>query len=490
MRSGRQRFEEVPLKVKSNMGAGASIDASSMLTKEEAMTLAGEQWDEAKWDAAEKDESGKIKAELLLAAVAPAAEASNIEAPPEETAQEATTEPQADAAATEDSVPSKPVEAAIEEAPTDLPTEGVSMPAEEVAPAEESRSSTIDEMQHHAKSLASSEKYVFGDPSSRNVDVKGLEHLTAGGFSTGSLVTQMETPEELHGAEMVFFKLAQKLEVDGDSKSSGFGSRYRPVTVNYYKMFKQVDMDCDKEIERDEFEKTLRRILGIKRSVVSDEEIAKIFSAMDPDDNGRVSIREFAAFAKGMRPSSAYRGELTYHKHDSATNAGSTKLGGALDQDNSALDDNKVEVMQLKSVPSLSDRSIIAGSEAAKRVDSAPKDLDKPHLILWHIAQKVGKDTDAGQTSGMVFHPAHINLYRLFKKVDMDMDKGITKDEWAICLRRHIGVGTDITDEDLNSIFDAIDDDENGEITIKEFCAFFRGASSSIHARGLATLKK
>merc|ERR1712070_1128229 len=148
----------------------------------------------------------------------------------------------------------------------------------------------------------------------------------------------------------------------------------------------------------------------------------------DPDDNGRVSIREFAAFAKGMRPSSAYRGELTYHKHDSVTNAGSTKLGGALDQDNSALDDNKVEVMQLKSVPSLSDRSIIAGSEAAKRVDSAPKDLDKPHLILWHIAQKVGKDTDAGQTSGMVFHPAHINLYRLFKKVDMDMDKGITKD--------------------------------------------------------------
>ena len=114
MRSGRQRFEEVPLKVKSNMGAGASIDASSMLTKEEAMTLAGEQWDEAKWDAAEKDESGKIKAELLLAAVAPAAEASNIEAPPEETAQEATTEPQSDAAATEDSVPSKPVEAAIE----------------------------------------------------------------------------------------------------------------------------------------------------------------------------------------------------------------------------------------------------------------------------------------------------------------------------------------------------------------------------------------
>ena len=37
---------------------------------------------------------------------------------------------------------------------------------------------------------------------------------------------------------------------------------------------------------------------------------------------------------------------------------------------------------------------------------------------------------------------------------------------------------------------DVFNDDQNGEITIKEFCAFFRGASSSIHARGLATLKK
>ena len=54
------------------MGAGASLDASSVLTKEEAKAIAGDQWDEAKWEASEKDEAGKVKAELLLAHSAPA----------------------------------------------------------------------------------------------------------------------------------------------------------------------------------------------------------------------------------------------------------------------------------------------------------------------------------------------------------------------------------------------------------------------------------
>ena len=49
------------------MGAGASLDAAAVLTKDEAMAAAGDQWDEAKWEAAEKDEAGRITAELLIA---------------------------------------------------------------------------------------------------------------------------------------------------------------------------------------------------------------------------------------------------------------------------------------------------------------------------------------------------------------------------------------------------------------------------------------
>ena len=484
------------------MGAGASIDAASMLSKEEAMALAGDQWDEAKWEAAEKDESGKIKAELILALATPAEAAA---APAEEAAAppvEAAASP-VEAAAPPVEAAAPPVEAAAppaeEAAPAEAPgPDGSAMPAEAAVPAAEEpaaeaaapekRASTVDEMQHHAKAIATSGKYVFGDPKSAapHGDTEGLSHLSAGGFATGTAVTQMETPKELHGAEIILFKLAQKLEADGDTKSSGFGTRYRPVTVNYYKMFKSVDLDCDKLIEIDEFEKVIRRVLGIPRSSVSETEIKTLFKSIDLDGTGAVSVAEFALFAKGAQPAAAYRGELTYHEHDVASSAGSTQLGGSLDQDNSTLDDNKAEAQALESVPHLSDRASISNSAAAARVESAPKNLDKEHLVLWHVAQYVGKETDANQTSGMVFHPGHISYPRLFKKLDLDVDGKMTRDEFAIALRRHIGVGVEITDDDLNSIFDAMDESGDNMVSLREFCAFARGASTATMARGVA----
>ena len=57
------------------MGAAASMDTASTLTKEEAMAAAGELWDEAKWEAAEKDSEGKVKKEVFLAFAPAAAEA-------------------------------------------------------------------------------------------------------------------------------------------------------------------------------------------------------------------------------------------------------------------------------------------------------------------------------------------------------------------------------------------------------------------------------
>jgi hypothetical protein len=52
------------------MGAGASLDAASVLTKEEVVALAGDQWNESQWEAAQKDEAGRVKAEDLIALAA------------------------------------------------------------------------------------------------------------------------------------------------------------------------------------------------------------------------------------------------------------------------------------------------------------------------------------------------------------------------------------------------------------------------------------
>ena len=68
----------------------------------------------------------------------------------------------------------------------------------------------------------------------------------------------------------------------------------------------------------------------------------------------------------------------------------------------------------------------------------------------------------------------------------MDVDGQVTRDEWALTLRRTVGVGSRVTDDDLEALFDAINTDKDGGISLREFAAFARGASSSSCARGIS----
>ena len=87
---------------------------------------------------------------------------------------------------------------------------------------------------------------------------------------------------------------------------------------------------------------------------------------------------------------------------------------------------------------------------------------------------------DAGST-------AFVNYSRLFNLLDLDNDKTITIDEWAITLRRHVGIQQgEASDEELEHAFRLIDIDEDGRITLREFAAYSRGASVSTAARGKA----
>lgn len=85
------------------------------------------------------------------------------------------------------------------------------------------------------------------------------------------------------------------------------------------------------------------------------------------------------------------------------------------------------------------------------------------------MAQHVGRNTDSEQTSGMTYHPGHVSYYRMFKQLDLDHDQRVSRDEWAITLRRHVGLDAQhISDDDLDKMFDVIDDDKNGTLSLKE----------------------
>ena len=56
--------------------------------------------------------------------------------------------------------------------------------------------------------------------------------------------------------------------------------------------------------------------------------------------------------------------------------------------------------------------------------------------------------------------PANVSYVKLFKALDMDVDGQVTRDEWALTLRRTVGVGSRVTDDDLEALFDAINTDK------------------------------
>ena len=84
-----------------------------------------------------------------------------------------------------------------------------------------------------------------------------MKHLSSSGGS-GGLLKSLKTPPNLAGADLILFKLAQKVGAESDAKTSGFGGTHHPAHVNYFKMFKVLDLDVDGGIELDEFNRAIR----------------------------------------------------------------------------------------------------------------------------------------------------------------------------------------------------------------------------------------
>jgi hypothetical protein len=106
---------------------------------------------------------------------------------------------------------------------------------------------------------------------------------------------------------------------------------------------------------------------------------------------------------------------------------------------------------KLTCVPHLSNKHVIRDEE-----EQATKDLGAVDLILWRLAEYVAQQIDSKTSTGVATSPATISWAILFRSLDLDGNKIITRDEWAIVLRRKIGVGSKVTDADLDIIFNDI----------------------------------
>ena len=58
---------------------------------------------------------------------------------------------------------------------------------------------------------------------------------------------------------------------------------------------------------------------------------------------------------------------------------------------------------------------------------------------MWHLAQHVAMHSDSKTSTGGGVNPAKVSYSQMFNMLDLDHNKNITRDEFAIVLRRHIG---------------------------------------------------
>jgi hypothetical protein len=142
---------------------------------------------------------------------------------------------------------------------------------------------------------------------------------------------------------------------------------------------------------------------------------------------------------------------------------------------------------RLTQVPHLSNKLRLTETEAQEK---ATKDLDTVDLILWRLAEYVAQQIDSKTSTGGATNPATISWAMLFRLLDLDCNKIITRDEWAIVLRRQVGVGSKVSDADLDIIFNDINRSNDGGFTLNEFAEFARHKSSRSTAQSFKEVKK
>lgn len=285
----------------------------------------------------------------------------------------------------------------------------------------------------------------------------------------------LKPPPELPAADVVLCKLNRLLAVEGDRRTSGFGRTYKAPTVNYFTQFRKLDTDHNRIIERDEWVHSLRGVVGVTKEQVSDKDLMKLFDAIDEDKSGGITLNEWAAFAKGAQGACNFDdGPYQYGPCQSAASPVDDVPLAYFPRD-----DNKEDANVM---PRYSDKKVVQHRNGADY--NEPEGLDALHLVLWHLANHVRGDSGADSTN--MVHPGYVSYHSMFKVLDIDKNNNISRKEWALVLRRHVGVGPCVTDDDLLHLFNAIDTDKSNGISLAEFAAFARGAAGHTHARGLA----
>jgi hypothetical protein len=136
--------------------------------------------------------------------------------------------------------------------------------------------------------------------------------------------------------------------------------------------------------------------------------------------------------------------------------------------------DNPDDPTQILHIPKYSDKR--KGSIKGMPVNMTPEET-----VLWCLATYVATSSDATSRKNVrTTPPSEVPFIKMFDAMDLDHNRMITKDEWAFVLRRTIGIGPRVKDESLETIFESIDVNNNGGISLNEFAPWAKNVAEEL----------
>ena len=287
------------------------------------------------------------------------------------------------------------------------------------------------------------------------------------GFSfiaRGAQVAQTSTKalrQELKAKGVALPDLAA-LQILAKSFHDGFeaflvSSASRRSGTSWYTIFKEADADGSGVIQLDEFKRVTRRTIGLSQSKLSDDGLKALFCALDVDDSSGVPYDEFKHFLKLYTPKVSTGPRWV--------GANQELTGRGADTGFSFVSHGEV----LQQTPTTTLRAQLAAKGVVLPNSERLDKLSRLFNERLEEARTKALGNQATQTN--------VSWFQLFNQIDKDGSGFITYDEMKEIARRRDKLRllrSEVSDDQLQALWCALDVDNSNHLTKDEFGAFLR----------------
>jgi len=268
-----------------------------------------------------------------------------------------------------------------------------------------------------------------------------------------------------------------------------------PQARSWYKLFVHMDDDCSGKINFHELEDMIRNELKLPPSMLSDDQLKAVWRSLDEDRSGLITTGEFGRFmrigAHVHEKDASWKMRFYDAKQTQgvATRKEMKELLERVQETRRTAEDGVAQrTSQLRQDAVGRVANAVARVQQQKAMSARALRQERDERLHCHLSKgdgsvKVASDKECEQVATIlnqrmaeiILDPQARSWYKLFVHMDDDLSGKINFHELEDMIRNELKIPKDRLSEDqLTSIWFALDEDRSGLITSGEFGKFMR----------------